>query len=330
MTDSHTKLSQMIIGPWVSQMIAAVIKLGIPDLMQDKSMTVEELANSTGVDSQSLFRTLRALSTVDIVSQSKDGNFSLTEIGQYLRRDVEGSMASMAVMTCDDSHWLPWAKADQSLATGQPVAKEVLGASFWDYLNQNPSEQDNFNRAMTDTSYGISKIISKSFDFGKFKTLVDIGGGQGVFLTSILEAYPKLKGILFDLPSVIDEAKLSAEMTERVSCVKGSFLDTAPGGADLYVLKHIIHDWDDHNCVNILKNIRSVMNPDGSVLIFEMLISQNSSLFATWLDLNMMVLLGGKERTKEEFSDLFSKSGFELKEVLPTQSHLSIIVGKPV
>lgn len=330
MLNSRAKLNQLIIGPWVAQMLAVVTKLGIPDLLKEEAKTASQLASATNTSQDALYRTLRALSTVDIVTLDKDGKFSLTDSGHLLRTDVEGSLASMAIMNCDNSHWLPWSKADQAVKTGKPVARDVFGSSFWDYLNSNEEEHQNFNLAMTQTTSGITKFILDSFDFSDYSTVVDVGGGQGALIQSVIRAYPDLKGILFDLPSVIDEAQIPAELSDRLTCEKGSFLDTAPGGGDIYILKHIIHDWSDQYCQMILKNIRNQMNSNGRVLILDMMIEDNLAQFTSWLDLNMMIILGGKERTEKEFSDLYTSAGFELEKVISTSSLLKIVVGKPV
>lgn len=330
MKSAQEKLNLMISGHWVAQVVSVFAKLGIADHLKDESMSASELAKKVDVHPESLFRTLRALETVEVVAQDPDGKFSLTEIGQLLRTDVEISLAAMAAMNGDPAHWLPWAKAEECIRTGNPVSEKALGEDFWSYLFKHQDQFDRFNNAMTDTSGKVSKVIATTYDFSSFSTIVDIGGGHGTLLRTILEHHTGSEGILFDLPKVIDSLPEKLKNSSRIKCVKGSFLDTAPEGGNLYIMKHIIHDWGDPECEKILGHIRKVIPDEGKVLVADMVLGAKGRIFPAWLDLNMMILLGGKERDKEQFSNLFKKSGFELTRIISTESHLSLIEGKPV
>lgn len=330
MSNSHQKLTRLITGQWVAQAINVFARLGIADLLQDDAMSAEAIAKQVGACPDSLKRLLRALVTVEIVEQNDLGQYSLTEMGGYLRSDVDGSHRAMAAMNCDPSHWLPWGKALDAVIEGRPVAEKVFGMSMWDYLSANPDQLNRFNQAMTDTSKHVSMTISKSYDFGSFSCLVDIGGGHGTLLKTILEDYKDLKGILFDLPQVLEKLSIEEPFLSRIDSVQGSFLDAAPEGGDIYIMKHIIHDWGDRESLQIFKNIRAVMPDHGRILIAESVLTEESREFVTWLDLNMMVILGGRERTALEFSELLLEAGFRCEGVIDTDSHISLIEGKPI
>ncbi|MBZ0188857.1 MAG: hypothetical protein K8F91_21620 [Candidatus Obscuribacterales bacterium] len=332
-TSARNQLGQMIMGGWVAQMISVCARLNIADHLKDGPLSALDLAKLTEVDEEALYRTLRALTASGLFYKDEKGRFGLTDCGYYLQSDVEGSAQAMAAMTGDPSHWLPWGKAFDAVKTGKPVGEDVFGSSIWDYLSQsqNKDQLERFNQAMTQSSLHITRIIADAYDFSRHTTLVDIGGGQGGLLSGILGAFPALNGILFDLPQVLESIQDSDWRKDtRMSLVAGSFLESVPAGADAYIMKHIIHDWGDADCIKILENIREEIADNGSLLIAETVLDGNSGHFANWLDLNMMVILGGKERTVEEYDQLLAGADFKLVQVIQTGSHISLLQGKPV
>ncbi|MBK9142061.1 MAG: methyltransferase [Candidatus Melainabacteria bacterium] len=334
--EAQLQLSRMISGHFVAQMISVCARLGIADCLGDSSLTPAELADKLSLDAGSLERTLRALSTSGIFKKDQKGRYSLSEIGYFLRSDVRGSQAHMAATFADLCHWLPWGQAAASIRTGLPSAGESLGGSFWDYLArpENQDQLERFNEAMTRSSSNAAEHVVSAYDFSGHKNIIDIGGGQGLLLMRILAANPGSRGVLFDLPQGLEsgkeqESELIGEIGDRMQKVSGSFLESAPVGGDLYLMKHIIHDWDDSRCKIILDNIHEAMSPDGRLLIIETIldrIDEGSELFAHWLDLNMMIVLGGRERTLAEYQALLAGSGFRFLELVATGGHSSIIV----
>lgn len=345
--DARGRLTDLMLGAWVVQALSVFVRLAIPDVLKDEAMPGALLAAEVGADADSVERLLRALTSVDVVECLENGSYRLTELGQLLRSDGEGAAGAMIAMVCDPSHWLPWGSAYDAVVSGEPVSKQVFGKSFWDYIAEHSDQQARFNRAMTDTSKRASKTIASKYDFSQFTTVVDVGGGQGILLQTILKEYPHLKGILFDLPQVLDSAEIDDDLKERIELMPGSFLETAPGGGDLYMMKHIIHDWADDACLEILKNIRAVIPDHGRLLISDAVLpgsipqpgsdpdstspcqSGLKSTFPYWLDLNMMIILGGRERTEAEFADLLAKTGFEYLGVVPTDGPTGLVEAKP-
>ncbi|MGD9681276.1 MAG: methyltransferase [Candidatus Obscuribacterales bacterium] len=334
--EAQIQLSRMISGHFVAQTISACVRLGIADCLGDGALTSAELAEKLSLDAGSLERTMRALSTSGIFDKDEEGRYSLSEIGYFLRSDVRGSQAPMAAAFADLCHWLPWGRAADSIRTGTPSAREALGGSFWDYLArpENQDQLERFNEAMTRSSINAAEHVVSAYDFSSHKKIVDIGGGQGLLLMRILAANSKTRGVLFDLPQGLGPEQepgkeLGSEIGDRMETVSGSFLESAPAGGDLYIMKHIMHDWDDSRCKIILDNIHAAMSPDGRLLIIETVLDrivEGSELFAHWLDLNMMVVLGGRERTLAEYQALLSGSGFRFLELIETGGHSSLLV----
>lgn len=347
--DARSRLTDLMLGAWAAQALSVFVRLAIPDVLKDEAMVPEALAEQVGADPDSLGRLLRALTSVDVVERLDSGGYRLTGMGQLLRSDGEGAQGAMIAMVCDPSHWMPWGSALDAVVNGAPVSEQVFGKSFWDYIAENSDQQARFNRAMTDTSKRASRTIAAKYDFSQFTTVVDVGGGQGILLQTILREYPHLKGILFDLPQVLDSARVDDDLKERIELIPGSFLETAPGGGDLYMMKHIIHDWGDDACLEILKNIRAVIPDHGRILISDAILPGSdrdsvpgadsaavqasetgiSSSFPYWLDLNMMIILGGRERTEAEFAELLAKTGFEYLGVVPTDGSTGLVEARP-
>ncbi|MDQ3713866.1 MAG: acetylserotonin O-methyltransferase [Acidobacteriota bacterium] len=322
-------LSQMLWGGLIQQSIYAVTKLGVADLLAEKSQTAAELAANTETHAPSLYRVLRTLASVGIFAENADGKFELTPIAALLRKDAPNSMRDFALMLGGEWHWRIFSELMHSVKTGATAQEKACGAELFEYLANNPENAKVFNRAMTSHSQAAVPAIVEGYDFSGIDKLVDIGGGQGILLAGILKANPQTQGILFDMPSVIaGESELLEKegVTARVEKVSGDFFQSVSAGADAYLMKHIIHDWDDEQSIKILQNIYSAMNGNGKVLIVEMVIPEgNEPSPSKILDLQMLIGTGGKERTEKEYRELLETAGFRLTRIIPTRSPLSIV-----
>lgn len=331
--DPGVDLMQMISGLWVSQSVATIARLGVPDKLKEGARSAEDLAGEVGCNGESLHRMMRALSKVGVFEETPDGAFALTAVSDLLRDDHERSLRWMAVAQCDPGHWRPWGHAHDAVMSGEPQASKVLGHEPWDYLQRNPQEAGRFGQAMSNLSSLAIGAITQSYDFTPFKKIVDIGGSHGTLLSAILDSAPEAQGILFDLPPVIELAGKKLESSpnrSRIELSAGSFFDSVPEGGDLYVMKHIIHDWNDDKAKEILETVRKAIPEHGKLQLFDAVLAPEAPPFAFWLDVHMMVMLDGKERTPEEFGALFASAGFELVNIQPTPSPVAIIEAKPV
>lgn len=326
-------LLQMIYGSLVTQIIYVAAKLGLPDLLKDGAKSYEELALSTNVEAEALYRILRTLASIGIFSEDENRYFQLTPLAQYLRSDVPESLRAIAIMFGgEDWHWQPWGKILHSVETGKSAFEYVTGAPVFQYLSENQEAASIFNAAMTSFSAYETKAIIDAYDFSSIQTLVDVGGGHGSLLASILEANPTLKGIVYDLPNVVAGAKERIEasaLNKRFQILSGDFFASVPYGGDAHILKHIIHDWNDERCVTILKNCYQALPKNGKILLVECVISGINEPFpGKLIDIEMLVMSpGGKERTASEFRELFAAAGFHLTNIIPTQSPVSVIEG---
>lgn len=324
---------RMINGYRVSQALHAVAMLGIADLLQAGPKGVDELAKATGTHAPTLSRLLVALASVGVFAET-DGHFGLTPLAECLRTDSPDSVRAWAMNIGLQFHWTSWGHLLDSVRTGEPSFPQLYGTTVWDYRSRHPEENDIFNAAMTALSMGVGDAVVRSYDFSRFGVLVDVGGGEGALLAAILAANPSLRGILFDQPHVVASAEAlldRAGVAERCQIVTGSFFESAPAGADAYLLKSIVHDWDDATAVTILRRCREAIVDTGKLLVVEHVIrSANEPDPAKFLDLSMLVMLGGRERAAEDFGRIYAEAGFRLTEVIPTGSGFSIIEGAPI
>lgn len=323
---------QIISGFWISRGVYALANLGIPDLLKDGPKTADELASATNSHSQSLFRLLRALASVGIVT-SKDERFGLTPLSETLVTDVPGSLRWFAVSELGQEHYPAWGNFMHSLNTGEIAFDHLFGMDVWKYFSQNPEDAATFNNSMSALTAVTNEAITRLYDFSSFNTLVDVGGGHGGLITEILKSNPGLRGVLFDSPEVITGARPkieAAELADRCEMVSGDFFKAIPGGGDAYVMKWIIHDWDDQKAITILKNCRTSMQPNSKLILLECVVPEgNEPHFSKFIDLNMLVMTGGKERTEKEFAELLSAAGFRLLRVIPTELPTSIVESEP-
>lgn len=322
----------MITSKWVSQSIHAAAKLGIADLLKNGSLTSEELARATGSNADALYRVLRALSSVGVFREAAARKFELTPMADLLRKDVAGTLRPVALMTGDPLEYAPWSEVMYSIKSGLPAFDKVYNMGAFDYLMSHPEPAAMFNDAMTSYSEMETPAIIKNYDFSSVRVLMDVAGGHGRLLTSILAANKSTRGVLFDLAPVVAGAPpliTKSGVADRCSVAAGSFFEEIPSGADAIIMKHIIHDWSDERSIAILKNCRRALQKNDKVLLCEMVVSAgNDPSPAKWLDLQMLVMTqGGRERTKEEFAALFDKSGMRLERIVPTSEPICIIEG---
>jgi hypothetical protein len=324
-------LLQMTAGHWISQAIYVAAKLGIADLLRDGAKSSEELAQSTETHPRALYRLLRALASVGVFREGKDGCFELTPRAACLQSDVPGSLRAVAIMRGEPYFWRPCGRLLHSVQTGQPAFDDIYGMGLFTYLAQHPQDATTFNQAMLANVAQKHTAAANAYDFSQFRRVVDVGGGQGALLTAILTTHPQVRGVLFDQPHVVEVARphiTAAGLAQRCELVSGDFFASVPAGGDAYTLSEILHDWDDPQATVILRNIRKAMPEHGKVLILEHVIpAGNDPDEGKLRDLTMLVILGGVERTENEFRMLLREAGFRLTGVTPTPSPMSVIEG---
>jgi hypothetical protein len=325
------QLMQILFGFAASRAIGVTAELRIADLLQDGPKTAEELAEHTHVHARSLYRVLRACANVGVYSENSAKQFSLTPLAEPLLSNIPGSLRAMAEMITTDWQFKTWAELSYSVKTGQPAFDKVHGMSSFEYFWSNKRAGQQFNDAMTSNSAFASVSIVNSYDFSGIPKLVDVGGGHGFLLASILSKYPTVQGVLYDMPAIVAEAEkllTSHGVTDRCQTVGGNFFISVPKGADAYIMKHIIHDWSDEQCITILQNCRTAMSPGGKVLVVEMVLPEgNEPSMGKLLDLQMLQFLPGCERTEAEYRLLFDKAGLQLTRIVPTTSAFSVLEG---
>lgn len=326
----HAQIEQMITGYWISQSIYAAAKFGIADLLSDGPMTLDELAAATDTKPDYLYRLLRALASIKIFAEEDGKNFRNTPLSTTLRGDVPGSQRALALMM-GDNQFRAWGNLADTVQTGDNAYEKIFKKPIFEHLAEEPDKAQIFDDAMVGIHGRETGAILDGYDFSEFDVIADIGGGNGSKLTAILQQYPAAKGILYDLPHVVERAQSRVEaagVADRCELIGGDFFESVPSGADAYVMRHIIHDWDDEKSLKILKNCHAVMQPGTKLLVVDSVIPPGNTFFmGKFLDLTMMLIPGGKERTEEEFRELFDQAGFDLNRIVPTESDVSVIEG---
>ena len=322
------KMVEMISGFWVSRVVYIAAKLGIADELKDGAKTASEIAEATGTHAPSLYRVMRALAGAGVLSEDAEKRFSLTPLGATLRSDAPFSLRALATSELGEVHYPSWGALLHTVKTGERGFDHVFGTDCWDYFGKHPENAQIFNQSMTEVTRIVEPAVTKAYDFSSFARIVDVGGGHGSLLTSILKKNPQAKGVILDAPQVVEGAKerIKAEgLTERCEAVGGNFFEAVPEG-DAYIMKHIIHDWDDREAIAILKNCRKAIKEGGKVILIESVIPEgNTPGLAKFGDLVMMLIPGGRERTAEEFRALFEASGLRLERIIPTESPMCVI-----
>jgi ubiquinone/menaquinone biosynthesis C-methylase UbiE len=325
----EARLMNILGGSFPAQAVYVAAKLGIADLLIDQPLPVAELARRTGTHEQALYRTLRCLASLGVFKEKPEKIFELTPEAELLIADQPGSMKDAAIFMGEPWHWSVYSELLYSVKTGKVAWERVHGKEVFSYLQEHPAEYEVFNRAMTSFSTNTLPALVEAYDFAGVRKLADIAGGHGMLLTGFLKANPGLEGLLFDLPQVIEGAAAVLEkegVADRVELKTGDFFEAVPNGADAYMMKFIIHDWDDERALKILRNIHKVLPVGGRLLIIEMVVPEgNEPHFSKIQDLEMLVSPGGAERTHGEYGDLLNRAGFELQRIIPTKTPLSIV-----
>ena len=321
----------LITAYWQSQLVFVAAKLGVADVLAKGPRTPAAIARKVGADPAYLGRVLRALAALGVFAETRDGKFRLTPLGQTLRSDRPGSLRDFALMMVDDYNWQSWGALLRGVNEGETPFDMVYGMPVFAYLNHHPDKLEAFAASMASISGTENASIAKAYPFGRLRQLVDVGGAHGHLLATILRRYRRLHGTVYDQPDVVAGAAAAGFITapglrNRVQAIGGNFFDSVPDGADGYLMKYIIHDWDDEKCLRILKNCRHSMAADGRVLVVDHVIPPGNEFnWGKLLDINMMVGPGGQERTREEFAALFKRAGLRLTRVVQTDCPLSIL-----
>lgn len=330
---SAETLGRLITGAQVSQAIHVAATLGVADLLAAGPRGSEELAAETGAHAASLYRLLRALAAVGVFREDEEKRFALTPLGELLRRDVPGSLHGWAAFVGRPYFRAAWSELEHSIRTGESAFRHVHGTDVWSYRAEVPEESEIFERAMESLTASSNSALLDAFDFGRFATVVDVGGGNGALLSALLVAYPAMRGIVFDQPHVVANARSTLEaagIADRCAVVGGSFFEKVPTGGDAYAMKSILHDWEDGEAAAILRVCRSAMTPEARLLLIERIVgAPNEDPRTKFSDLNMLVAPGGRERTIEEWGALLASAGFRLGDATPTAAGFFVIEAAP-
>ncbi len=321
-------IMQLAMGAMVTQAIGVAAKLGVADLLAEGEKHIDEIASAANAHPPSLYRILRSLASLGVFTETLPRTFANTPVSDTLRVDIPGSMRNSMIFMAEPWHYNVWGNMLHSARTGETAWKATHGEEVFDWFPKNPDASEIFNAAMSEMSGGAAPAVVAAYDFSGIDTLADIAGGHGLLLSQILRANPNMKGILFDLDHVIEGAgeMLSRHgVSERVEIASGDFFKAVPA-ADAYIMKHIIHDWDDGRAIRIMQSIHHAMIGDGKLLLVEMVIPEgNDPHPGKMLDLEMLTSPGGLERTQDEYAQLFERSGFKLNRIVPTASPFSVI-----
>jgi hypothetical protein len=316
------RIAQLVCGHMATRAISTAAALRVADIIGPGESSAPEVAAAAGTQPDATLRLLRALAALGVLRETHPGRFALTGTGSLLRTDRPDSMAEFVAMTTDAAMLGAWTRLDDAVRTGGPVFADVFGTAFFGHLGQDPQLSARFNAAMRQGTRLAAQVVPRAFDFGRFATVADVGGGDGTLIAAILSAHPGLRGLLYDTVEGIAQADATltaAGVGERCDRVTGDFFASVPAGADVYLLKSILHDWDDERSATILRHIRSVIPPHGRLLIVDAVlpdvVDPELSALGHLGDLNMLVQLGGKERTRGDFATLCAVTGFELADV---------------
>ena len=333
-TPPHLAMLQLISGFWISRAIYVAAKLGIADHLAGGPKTAEEIAAATGTHAGAIYRIMRALASVGVFTEDGERRFGLTPLSGTLRTDAPGSLRAFATVELGEEHFPAWGELLYSVRTGEIAFDKAFGMPVWEFFAQNPENARTFDDAMTGMTLATEEAILTNYDSSGISKLVDIAGGHGSLIAALLKSNPGMRGILFDLPDVVEGARRRMEaegLSDRCEVVSGNFFESVPEGADAYILKWIIHDWNDERSIAILKNIRRAIAEGGKLLLVEAVLPTGSEPhFGKFIDLNMLVMTGGRERTAEEYRALLEAGGFKLTRVIPTDSPMSIIEAVPL
>jgi len=326
--DAYQRMYTMVTSHWVPQVVRAAVDLSLAEHLADRALNANEIAHRENSAPDTTFRLMRACVELGLLTADMKGRFHATSLLETLRKDAPGSLRGFALATTLPSQWLTWNEFTASVRTGRTQVAAALGSNFFDYLEKHPSEARDFSEGMSSTTTLWASEAAKAIDTTGIKLAVDIGGANGSLLHLVLENNPGLRGIVFDRPNIVDKAALETAkkgLTDRTEVMAGDFFESVPK-ADLYLLKMILHDWDDESCIKILKNCRKAMNTGGRIALIEMIVGEISDPGpAALLDMNMLALVPGKERSLTEYEALLSAADLRRTSVLSTRSPLSVI-----
>jgi O-methyltransferase domain/Dimerisation domain len=333
--DARVQLRDLFAGAYVSRAIYVAAQLDIATVLADGHRTYAELARITHTRADTLYRLLRALASHGLFAENDHGCFANTEKSALLRSDITGSMRPLILMFGDELIVTLWQSLSHSVTTGEPAFEHVYGMHQFDYLSLHPDKAKIFDDAMVSVSSMTNPVIAKAYDFSSFATIVDIAGGYGSTLCTILAANPRTRGVLFDMPHVMEGARqyVAGEgLTDRCTCVPGDFFEAVPAGADAYFMKHIIHDWDDARCIQLLRNCHAAAPAKAKLLVCERVVPPgNTPSYSKLSDLVMLMMTpGGRERTHEQYRTLFEAGGFTITRFVPTESEHTVIEAIPI
>jgi hypothetical protein len=331
----HVQINQMIGGHIVTRAMYAFAELGLADLLRDGPRSASDIAPAADAEAAPLYRLLRTMAGLGFVVEDADHRFALTPLGDALRSDVPGHARSMVRLIAGPLGWRVLGEFLHSVKTGDAGSERALGMPIFEYMATSPQEATWFNEMMIAFHGGEPPAVAAAYDFSGLDTIVDVGGGTGNLLTTILQANPGLRGVLHDVPHVAAQARdliASRGLSDRCTVNEGSFFEALPEGGDAYMLSHIIHDWDEASCIKILTNCRRAMKPGGRLLVVEMVIPPGNDFHPGKIsDMIMLAFTpGGCERTAAEYATLFAKAGFTLTRVVPTASPVSVVEAAPV
>jgi hypothetical protein len=329
---AHVGMLQLLSGAFITGAIACLAQLGIPDLLDSGPRSAEDLAAQIEADPRALYRLMRATASVGVLSEGPDHKFSQTPLSAVLRTNANPSLRGFAAIHARDWHGLGWSNLEYCVRTGKQALDKIYGSPIFEFFRDRPEEAKLFNQAMTDLSSIDAPAVAEAYSFDKIHSIVDVGGGHGSLLAAILSRNPHMRGTLFDEPHVTEGAKNGSlkPLLDRCTLASGDMFSSVPAGADAYIMKHIIHDWPDEACVKILQACRKGVNAGGVLLVVDNVIqSGNDFAPGKFLDLQMLIFPGGRERTEKELRELLAASGWRLTRVIPTAAAESIVEAAP-
>jgi hypothetical protein len=332
--DPRDRLRQMLPEIKMIQMIYVVSKLKIADLLSKGPVNVEDLAIASNAHAPTLYRLLRALASLGIFREIESRRFELTDVAELLRSDSPDSMRTHALWIGEPWRWRPYGELLYCVRTGQPAFPHVFGQNMFDYLTADPEADAIFNQRMVEMTNRQRAAVLDTYDFSQSRVVIDVGGGHGTLISAILNRYPAAQGMIVDLPLVVEGAGTllsAAGVLDRCKLVGGSFFEALPKGGDIYILKQVIHDWDNEHALSILQNCRAAMEEDSTLLLIERVIPLgNDPHRGKIADIEMLTLFGSQERTEEEYRNLLSSAGFTLNTIIPTPADIDVIEASPV
>ena len=328
----HAQILQLTLGGMICGAISCLARLGIPDLLEAGPKSAEEIAPQAAAHPVALYRLMRATASVGVLSEGPDGKFSQTPMSAALCSNANPSLRAWAILVGTDWHHRSWADLTYCVQNNKQALEHLYGQSTVDYIFKDPERGENFHESMTNLSMMDSPAVAASYSFEGINSIVDVAGGLGLLLATILQRNPRMKGTLYEIPQVIEGAKTGPlkPFLDRCTIVSGDMFTSVPAGADAYIMKHIIHDWTDDLCLKILTGCRKGVKPGGKLLVVDAVIRPGNDFDSNkFLDLEMLLFPGGHERTEKQFQDLFAAAGWRLNRVIPTPANIDIVEGVP-